>query len=477
VPLIITAATISKAKVDARPGAGRYEIVDVRARGLVLRVSPTGAQWQLRYAVNGKDRRLALGSVDMWSIAEARDLVGRARAMLRDRVGIPDDDWLDRQRQREGKGEVVRQAETPAVPRQAFKWTFTQGRAEWLAEVQRTLSRKTHSDYQQKSGLFELGVLNDEPLPTITRRRVASIIADIHRSGRESTAEGAARVLSAMWTWLSDDAQVGKSGVQEGVMLKLRAPARTRRPTKRMVEDPTLEDLGRVVAIARSTAVNPLIGCAIELVVWTAQRRHAVAACKIEDFRELDDGERGLWYVYADDRKRSDGEAHVIPLPAPAWSSVQRALAIHQRAYHRKLDRGQAAVRPEYLFPQFRPRRRGMQVSHISDDTLTDNFGLLPEVQSTPHHVRHIFGTYGERILRFKRLETQMILDHSEGGLRTDVTGRHYALHDGSHEKWPVMQKWCAAVDADALRATLALEPVDEIRAAIAASRYGDDED
>ena len=100
--------------------------------------------------------------------------------------------------------------------------------------------------------------------------------------------------------------------------------------------------------------------------------------------------------------------------------------------------------------------------------------GFMPGVKSSPHDVRRIFGTFGERILGFSRQTTKLILDHSEGGTRSDVTGRHYSLHDGTHEKWPVMRRWAAAVEADAARAGAALESVEDLRAAIAEARYGD---
>jgi integrase len=469
VPAIITAATITKARADARPGAPRYEIVDARARGLVLRVSPTGAQWQLRYAVNGRDKRLALGSVDMWSIADARDLVGRAQRMLRDRTGIPDEDWLDRRRKAAGKGEVVRQAEEVS-PRMLFKWTFAQGRKVYIDEIKRTRRPDTAADYEFMLGRKEMLVLDDRPLPTITRAEIAGIVAKIHASGRESTAEHIVRVVTPFWKWLAQDRQASRSGIQLGVMDGLRAPERT------LDEDdedddvgyvPPMEEVGRIVAICRSGVLHPVIAGAIELAAWTGQRRRAVVQARRVEFEDIGRG-RGLWHVPPASRKtRTKSGAkkrdHVIPLPAPTWACVMRSM---EHAEKRGSD---------YLFPQLRAGRGGQAKKSVSGSALDHNMKVLPGVLASPHDFRRSFATHGEDRFGLLRADTQAILDHA-GGSR-DVTGTHYALHDGTHRTWSIMQTWVDGLQPYIDAAIAALEPVEELRAAIARARYGDDED
>ena len=109
-------------------------------------------------------------------------------------------------------------------------------------------------------------------------------------------------------------------------------------------------------------------------------------------------------------------------------------------------------------------------LGHMHPATLTHAFGYMPDVQSSPHHFRSIFGTYGEAVLGIARPMTKLILDHSEGGTRSDVTGRHYSMHDGSHAKWPVMKAWAAALEPAIEEAIAQLEPVEQLRAAIQAA-------
>jgi integrase len=458
----ITNTTISKAKADVKPGMKRYEIRDTKATGLVIQVQPSGLQWQYRFQKNGKSFRLILGSIDLLSIQEARELAAEAMALWKSGVGIPEEGWLRRRL-------VERQKiERPVVghqdSRHAIRWTYKRSLTKYLEAIEPRLSKSTFDDYRQKLQSKDMAVLDDRPIASISRIELAQIVAGVHASGRESTAESLVRIIGPFWKWLAEDTQIQNSGVRPDVMKGLKAPGRTRKSKNRIVSDPTLEDLGRIVAIARSGALDTSVACAIELVVWSCQRRKAVAGAADQDFRPIGDGTEGLWYVYADHRKRATEEPHVIPLPPAAWACVQRAIKAKKRSNWKSSS--------PYLFPQFRARRDGDAVDHIHPSTITHTVSYLPGITSTPHRIRKIFGTYGEQVLGFLREETKSILDHTEGGKTTDVTGRHYALHDGSHRKWPVVRKWAAALEAEIAKATAELESVEELKAAIEEARY-----
>ncbi|MBJ6986093.1 integrase family protein [Devosia sp. MC521] len=465
-PVTITAATIAKAKADARPGAKRYEVVDARARGLVLRVGATGAVWQLRYAVAGRDVRLPLGSVDAWTIAEARDLVGRAQSVLRDRTGIPDQEWLDRQRRAAGKAEPLPLA--IAKPRDLFAWTYVQGRTKWLDEIGRTRRAATYADYKSVLSMPDLAGLDKKPLPSISRADLAGIVARVHRSGRESTAEHIVRVLRPFWKWLASDGQAAKSGVLPGAIDGLAAPERTLDESDDAGEYvPPLEEVARIIAICRTGAIDPVVACAVELTAWTAQRRRAVAEATIDQFEDIGGG-RGLWHVPPASRKtRAKSGArkrpHVIPLPPAVWACVERAIMAGKR------------FESDYLFPQIRARRKGGDKTSISSSSITHALGFMPGVSASPHDLRRAFGTHGESRFGLLRSDVQAILDHAAGS--GDVTGTHYSLHDGTHRTWPIMTAWCDGLQPYIAAAIAGLEPISEIRAAIAAARYGDEDE
>lgn len=463
-PATITAAIVAKAKADAKPGAARYEVVDARARGLVLRVSPTGVQWQFRYALNGKDTRLALGAVDAWTIAEARDIVGRAQTMLRDRTGIPSVEWLDRCRRAFGKAEPVPEAALVAKPRDLFAWTYKQGRESYIEEIARTRRPSTASGYKEKLSHAEMINLDSRPLPSITRAEVAGIVAKIHRSGRESTAEHIVRVIRPFWKWLALDGQIKKSGITPGVMTGLAAPERTLDESNDDEGEyvPPLEEVSRIIAICRSGAIDPIIAGAIELAAWTGQRRRAVSEARREQFEAIGDG-RGLWHIPPASRKTrtksgAKKRAHVIPLPQEVWECVERAAVLAEKA------------NSEFLFPQLRIGRGGKAKTSLSGSAMSHNLSYMPQVFASPHDFRRAFATHGENVFGLLRSDTKAILDH--GGGNGDVTGTHYSLHNGTHRTWPIMNTWVDGLKPFVDAAVATLEPVEALRAAIATARY-----
>lgn len=485
-PVEIKNTTIAKAKADAKPGGRRYDIVDAKSRGLSLRVSPTGVQWSLRFQLNGRDKRLALGDVDLWTIPEARSLTDRAQGMIRDRMGIPDEVWLDRMRQREGKVAEVTLVERPDTqPRARFKWTYAEGRKAFLSEVERSRSDATFEDYRQKLSSDDMAALERQPLPNITRRDLSAILAAIARTGRESTAEGTQRVLSRFWNWLSEDAQINNSGVQPGVMAGLKAPERVR--VKPVLDEngdeedaddpyapgyvPPLSELGRVIALARSRAIHPTIGAALELTCWTSQRRRTIVEARVQDFVFISDEIGGLWQVPS--TKMKGGRPHVIPLPPQAWALWIRVMTTPRKP-------------SAWMFPQIRAKAKGMPKSFVHRSTLTHNMGWMPGVEASPHDIRRAFATHGESELKMLRADTEAILAHKEdrqaspaamvlnrGEQTRGVTAKHYALHNGTHRTWDVMRTWCAALEPEIEKAIAALEPVSEIKAAMRVARRG----
>jgi len=477
-PAVINASIVAKAKADARPGAARYEISDARAPGLVLRVGPRGAVWQFRFAVTGSDRRVTLGDIETWSIAEARDIVGRGQQMLRDRTAIPDDDWVERWLTRSGKTTEATMAPVvvEARPRELFLWSLADARQAYLTDRAGALRPVTVADYRAKLEAVEIREHDKTPVARLTRQDMAGVVARIHRSGRETHAQNVVRALTAFWSWLERDEWIGKSGVTPGVMRGLRAPDRSLDNDDDVdVYVPDLAEVARVLAIARSGALHPTIGSAIELCCWTVQRRRTIAEAKADAFQPIGDGEEGLWIIQPAGLKkhRRGGRRrppHVIPLPAPVWKRIYAQLATVPKE-------------TDWLFPQVRARRAGDELAHVSVDTISHTLEFMPGVTTTAHGLRRAFATHGESLLGLLRGDTAAILDHSDTRLitsatagRTDVTGTHYALHDGTHRTWGIMRSWVAALEPLIEIETVKLPPVKEISAAMAAARRRDDD-
>ena len=436
----ITIASIEKLKRDIAAGASRVELSDAEARGLVLRGGPAGLIWQFRFEMNSRSSRLTLGSIDEWTIAEARLLVGDARKQIAGRIRRPDDEWLQERRVEYGKVEAPTAA---AAPRQSIYWTYRQALDYYLDHVKRTLSDPTYRDYRQTLQSADLRPLYKRPVPSITRRELSTVIAQVHASGRQSTAEGLARKIKPFWKWMSEDLQIDKSGIQPDVMRGLKAPARSRRDEDADDLDETLyvppmHEIGRILAIARSGALDPIVGLAIELMIFAPQRRRSVAMALTARFESVGETE-GLWRVPAHHRKtairRGDKSDLVLPLPGPAWAAVTRARAIGDDDRRR------------LFFRRATPRSTETTTDHIDPDTLTKSFSYMPGISASPHDLRRAFATHGQRDLGFSLLDVKAILDHSRGFDPGDVTMTHYSLHDGTHYTWRVARAWAEHVE------------------------------
>jgi len=443
----ITLKTVTKAKADAGPGAPRYDVTDARAAGLVLRVGARGVDWGWRGQSRGRSLRFDLGPVDEWTIAQAREMADDATRMVRSGRGAPDADWLHRWRVKLGKAAQV------AMPhldlRNSLKWTVARTRDDYLAAVKRIRREATHRDYKVVLEIPELRELDRRPIASVSVDELQGIVNAIHKSGRERRAEKCTTVLKLLWKWGAKPVQRNNTGLKPGVLFELEAPERTPRTIGADpapgTYTPAMLEIGRIVAIARSGAMDPLISCAVELLVMTAQRRHTVVSCGYYDIRpDKEDETIGYWAIPPAHRKtaakRDDRNNHVVPLATSAWAAVRKAMTIGEEMLLMQERKS------EFLFPQIRPKRQGGLLTHINESTLTRALLIMPGVDASPHDIRRAFGTQLQDLREIPRKEVQKVLDHNEGIPSADVTRRYERL-DRLNEKWPTIQAWAELVE------------------------------
>ncbi|WEJ31723.1 hypothetical protein [Devosia sp. SD17-2] len=225
---------------------------------------------------------------------------------------------------------------------------------------------------------------------------------------------------------------------------------------------PPMSEVGRIIALGRSGLVHDTLGAAIELVCWTVQRRRTICEARRQDFEYISEEIGGLWHIPPRSMKsrsrKGRARPHTIPLPPAAWAIVQRMLDVDSNS--------------PWLFPQIRARRQGMETTHIHPSTLTHKMSDLPGVNASPHDVRRAFATHGETMLGLLRTDTQAILDHNPDA--RDVTGAHYALHNGTHKTWPIMRAWSEAVSGAIEMAGVEMESLPDLKLAMAAKKTRD---
>lgn len=278
-----------------------------------------------------------------------------------------------------------------------------------------------------------------------------------------------------MWRWLWEPHIRPSAGfdVEERIgadITTLKAPVKTlglkarangKVPGKHVASP---QELGTILAVARSGALDPTVSLALELLVMTVQRRRPVADAQAADFVPwIEMPGWGVWSMGPRHRKtadkRDDQTRHVLPLPPSLWQRLSPQL------------RRCGEVGTPYLFPQVRPWKLGEQADgHMSDSAL--NHRLLDlGLQASPHDVRRGFSTHGRRILGIARSDTKLIMDHNEGISSDDVLEAHYTADDRLDLKQPVMEKWISWCDEQAGVAAAGLPPLDQLAAEIAARR------
>ena len=383
----IKVPTVTRALADSRNGVDRYEVADSRAKGLRLRVSAGQVIWQFRFMMDKKPTRLTLGSVDTWTIAEARQLVSDASVVIRGKIRRPDEAWVAEQLVAHGKVEAPAEPEpVPHTP--ATTWTWEQAKTEFLAEVERTLHVATWRDYRNRLGIPELNRFAGRPVAGITRKEMAVALADIFNRGVPSQAEHARDVIKSMWKFLSLDRINDNSGVELPVMVGLRSPERSKlgEVRKKRYIPPILE-VGRVMAIAQSGAVDERIGLAIQHLIYTCQRVLPISRTRRDAIALIENKSEALWSMSAAHRKtadkRGDEGNHVVPLPSQAYKVIKRAMDMTGELDH---------VR---VFPAYRARRVGMEADAMATSAIQHNLSYMPGITATPHDFRRSFSNLG----------------------------------------------------------------------------------
>lgn len=459
-PVKLTEKAVAKALTDSAAGKS-YDLTDAGAAGLILRAAPRGASWIVRFMWDGRFRRLKIGPVGMIDLTAARSIATAARELLATTPELPNDHWLRYQLLRRRIIEAPPADRPPPPPPRPTTWIFTEAVEQYLAEVKRTRREATWRDRRGMLGISELKPLSQRPVGSIQRREIATIVADIHRSGRERHAAHLCEVIRPMWSWLAADVQQLRSGVLGTDMALLRPPERTNREGEAATTHlPAIAELGRLLALIRAQVVDATLSDALLLLLYTVQRRRAVASARVADFVEEEDGSL-TWQLPPLHRKTGRGKArsHDLPLPDAVAAMVRRRIEAAAKAEHES----------PWLFPALRPRRRGDATSHIHADSLTHALADLPGIVASPHDLRRGFATHLEELAGMPLAMLKTVLDHSEGQAPGDVTDVHYSRARRLGPKAAILAQWSTLIEGAAAKQ----QPVDvaAVKKAITKSR------
>jgi integrase len=280
-------------KDAAAPARGNRIDYDADVKGFGLRVTKAGAKsFVLNYWINGRDKRLTIGSYPDWSAAAAREEAKRLKREI--------------DRGRDPLGERVAERDAPTVNDLADRFLADH------AELKK----------RERSRRDDEGLLNQWIRPELGKRKVAAIRpADVDALHGKITAGGApvranraAALLSTMFT------------------LAIRWDMRANNPVKgleRNVEQPrqrylTGDELRRLTA-ALAAHPHQAAANAIRLLLLTGARRGEVLGATWEQF----DLGAGVWTKPSAHTKQK--RQHRVPLSAPARQLLAEMKAAAER--------------------------------------------------------------------------------------------------------------------------------------------------
>jgi integrase len=286
------------------PPAGNRITYDAEVRGFGIRVTSLGAKaFVLNYRVNGRERRLTIGSYPDWSVVAARE---QAKELKRS-VDLGDDPMGQRHEDR-------------AAPR------VSQLASRYLAEHAIRKAARTLSD--------EESMLKKLVLPTLGKIKVHDVRHDdidrLHREISETRPIRANRVCQML-------SKMFNLAIRWGYRTDSPVKGWTRNPEKRRTRYLTSGELQR---LSQVLAVHPNRACsnAIRLLLLTGARRGEVLSATWDQFN-LD---AGIWVKPSGHVKQK--KEHRVPL---SGAVVRLLRDMHlERTQSRYLFPGQGTDRP-----------------------------------------------------------------------------------------------------------------------------------
>jgi integrase len=349
-----------------------------------------GAQWFLRVTIHGRRREMGLGSANLVSIKEARELAKRWRAEVL-----------------EGKDPIK---ERERLRREAVR---SQNTLKFIAE-EAFEARKAELKDDGKAGrwfspleLHVLPKLGKVPIEEIDQRDIKNVLQPIWHE-KADTARKAMNRLNIIIK------HAAAMGLEVDVQAVEKAKALLGKTRHKAQHIPALS-WKEVPEFYASLGDGTVTHLALRLLILTALRSCPVRFCR------LDQIEGNIWTVPAENMKSQKGKEVEFRVPLS-----QEALAVvEQAAPH---------ARGGFLFPSV---RKGV----ISDATMS-NFMKRQGMEARPHGFRSSFRTWCAEVADVPREIAETALAHVSG----NAVERAYRRTDFLERRVILMERWAQHV-------------------------------
>jgi integrase len=398
----LTEVAIKKAKTEEKS----YKMAD--GGGMYLEVMPTGSKyWRMKYRIDGKEKRLAIGVYPEVTLAEARDRRADARKLLANG----------------GDPSAIKQAAKQVVLKalQIEANTFSNLASEFH-KVKSPMWTEGHA--KQWLGNLEkyaLPSLGDKPITGIEPMDIMQIMRSMEALGIHETRDRLLQTIGAVFKYAMATGRA-KSNPAE---IRIALTERPRVEHFACIEPAELPVFLRAITSYQDLAkVSPIAISALRLLMLTTTRTSEVRFSKWEDF----DLDAGCWVIPEEQtgRKGKMGKRspHAVPL-------CNQAVKILRELYP-------VTGQGEYVFPN-----RNQQGKVISENTVLKIIETIGyKGRMTGHGFRSLARSIlGDMGYRWEALEA--MLSHA----LVNQTAAAYIRTTYFEERRGIMQRWADYLD------------------------------
>lgn len=338
---------------------------------LYLQVAPSGSKsWVFRYALDGKQREMGLGSLSAFTLAEARERATDQRKMIADGL-----DPLSIKRE---KALARQMADANII-------TFDKAAAAYIEAHSPGWRNAKHGDqWRNTLATYASPVMGKLPVSAVNTALVLRVLQPIWNSKTETAVRLRGRLERVLdWAKAQGYREGENPAAWRGHLDKLLAEPRKVAKREHHAALPWQE----IGAFMRDVRAMPgASALALEIIILTAARTSEVLNARWAEF----DLDAALWTVPADRMKAH--KEHRVPLSDAAVAALRRALA--------------DAEESEYLFPS----RKGAPLSNMACLKLLERMG---RADLTVHGFRSTFRDWCSEATDYPRDVAEMALAHT----------------------------------------------------------------
>ena len=390
-------------------------------QGLVLQVAPGGSRsWIFRYSRNKKSHEMGLGSLNAFSLSQARERAKLCRQQLAD-------GWDPIERRDTERAQRI----ALEIEQKAKSITFTACAEEYhLANADTWKNTKHAAQWINTLRSYAIPKLGKHPISELNKQHIVDALRPIWKTKAETASRVLQRIRITFNYAAAKDYCAGRDAeFWEQVKLALGSNERARKVEHHSACPHKM--VGSLIAAVNLGPSGEIVKMALELIVLTASRSGEVRGAV---WSEIDE-EAGNWIIPPERMKAA--RSHHVPLSKEALDILRRA---------KKLSPPTSTA--SLIFPS--PRGKV-----LSDMVFTQLLRRM-DVPYTVHGFRASFRTWGSEVTEYAHEMLEFALAHSVG----DQTVRAYARSSMVEKRREMMQSW-----ADYLRenSKLALQTTDKL--------------